>query len=305
MAINTKNILMPTPDAVYKSPEDLRQEAWYELRNAWHNGKIMTGKLVSAEKTQLGNIVTTDYKGFRIIIPYSEMDIHSSAGITDFEYTDAMRNRIINGMVGCEIDYIIKGMSNENGTETIVASRKEAMERKKRNYFLDGNREGGHLVKEDSIIGARVLSATQKNVTIEMFGVVRQILPQNMAHSWIGDMRDYFSVGDIIPVHITKIERTAKELKTLEFEIKSIQMEEIKEALSDCEVDMRYAGKVVGNRNGIWYVRLYNNAVVQCRDNRDARVPYIGDEVTVLMKKIDMERLYANAIITRIIKRSI
>lgn len=305
MAINTKNILMPTPDAEYKSPEDLRREAWYELRNAWHTGKIMTGKLVSVEEVGKRKIVTTDYKGIRVVIPFEEMNIQNTRQTTEKEpeFSDASLNRIIGGMIGCDIDYVIRGMDNGTDSETVVASRKDAMERKTKIYFLE-KRENGYLVNEGDVVGTRILSVTEKNLVIEMFGIVKQLHASDTMYSWIGDMREYYAVGQILPVRIVKLDRTDIAI-SIEIEIRSLQEDEVRECLVNCEKGMRYAGKVVGCRHGIWFVKLYNGAIIQCKDCKDSRIPYSDDEVSVIISAVDIDKLYALGIITRIIKRNV
>ncbi len=67
---------MPNAEMEYKTAEDLRREAWYELQSAMKVGTILTGKLVSVEQTAYGAICTTNCKGFRIVIPASEMNVN-------------------------------------------------------------------------------------------------------------------------------------------------------------------------------------------------------------------------------------
>ena len=51
------------------------------------------------------------------------------------------QNKVLNNMLGCEIDFIVKGL--DNGTRSIVASRKEAM-LKKAPDLLSGQRYYRH-----------------------------------------------------------------------------------------------------------------------------------------------------------------
>lgn len=57
--------------------ESAREDTiWYEIHNAYHIRKILTGKLGGIEQTDSGKtIVIVDYKGFRIVIPLKEMMI--------------------------------------------------------------------------------------------------------------------------------------------------------------------------------------------------------------------------------------
>ena len=53
------------------------------------------------------------------------------------EYTDLMlrQNKILGNMLGADIDFIVRGIDSK--TRSVVASRKEAMLRKRQIFYLD------------------------------------------------------------------------------------------------------------------------------------------------------------------------
>lgn len=65
------------------------------------------------------------------------------------------QNKILGNMLGCEIDFIIKGL--DNASRSVVASRKDAMYKKRQIFYLpDAN--GNFRVCEDRIVQARVIA---------------------------------------------------------------------------------------------------------------------------------------------------
>ena len=74
------------------------------------------------------------------------------------------QNKILGNMLGCEIDFIIKGL--ENASRSVVASRKDAMY-KKRQIFYMPDAAGNSRVCEDRIVQARVIAVAEKVVRVE------------------------------------------------------------------------------------------------------------------------------------------
>ena len=113
--------------------EESREDAiWHEIHNAYRTRRILTGQLGGIEQTDNGKTITiVDYKGFRIVIPLKEMMINVGRSPSGQEYAELMlrQNKILGNMLGAEIDFIVKGIDSK--TRSVVASRKEAMLRKR------------------------------------------------------------------------------------------------------------------------------------------------------------------------------
>ena len=109
--------------------EESRDDAiWHEIHNAYRTRRILTGQLGGIEQTDNGKTITiVDYKGFRIVIPLKEMMINVGRSPSGQEYAEFMlrQNKILGNMLGCEIDFIVKGL--DNSSRSVVASRKDAM----------------------------------------------------------------------------------------------------------------------------------------------------------------------------------
>ena len=121
-----------------ETQEDREDIIWHEIHNAYRTRRILTGKLGGIE--QLDNrktVAVVDYKGFRIIIPLKEMMINLGRSPSGQEYTDLMlrQNKILGNMLGADIDFVVRGIDSK--TRSVVASRREAMMRKRQTFYFD------------------------------------------------------------------------------------------------------------------------------------------------------------------------
>ena len=193
--------------------EESREDAiWHEIHNAYRTRRILTGQLGGIEQTDNGKTITiVDYKGFRIVIPLKEMMINIGRSPSGQEYKEFMlrQNKLLGNMLGAEIDFIVKGIDSK--TRSVVASRKEAMIRKRQIFYLDTDAEGMYRIYDNRIVQARVIAVAEKAVRIEAFGVECSILARDLSWDWIGDAHERFSVGDQVLVRILSVRRDSLE----------------------------------------------------------------------------------------------
>jgi small subunit ribosomal protein S1 len=267
--------------------------------------KILTGMLGGIEKTETGSLIAiVYYKDFRVVIPISEMMIHLLQDVEhDYGELTLRQNKVLNNMLGCEIDFIVKGL--DNTTRSIVASRKEAMLKKHQIFYLDKDASGITKVHKDRIVQARVIAVAEKVVRAEIFGVETSILARDLSFDWTGDARERFHVGEHILVRILDVQAEDSEKISVKADVKSVEGNTSKENMKKCKMQGKYAGTVEDIHKGTVFVRLslgVNAIAHSCYDNRT-----IGkkDNVSFVVTHIDEERKVAVGIITRIIKQNI
>jgi len=172
-----------TPIETARTKEDT---IWHEIQNAYRTKRILTGVLGGIEKLEGGaSIAIIYYKNFRTIIPVAEMMINLAVD-SEHDYGEiALRqNKILNNMLGCEIDFVVKGLDNQ--TRSIVASRKDAMLKKRQIFYFDTGSNGAPKIHEDRIVQARVVAVAEKVVRAEIFGVETSILARDLSFDWLG-----------------------------------------------------------------------------------------------------------------------
>lgn len=298
-------ILTLDSDAVLETAQSKADLIWHDIQNAYRTRKILTGTLGGIEKTETGNLIAVIYyKEFRAVIPITEMMINLLQDEAhDYGSLSLRQNKVLNNMLGCEIDFIIKGLDTK--TRSIVASRKEAMLKKRQIFYLDQDVSGQTKVYVDRIVQARVIAVAEKVVRAEIFGIETSIPARDLSFDWLGDARERFHVGEHILVRILNVEGDTPETLSVQADVKSVEGNTSKENLTKCHVQGKYAGTVEDIHKGTVFVRLelgVNAIAHSCYDNRTVGKK---DVVSFVVTHIDEDRNVAVGIITRIIKQNI
>ena len=298
-------ILTLDSDAVLETAQSKADLIWHDIQNAYRTRKILTGTLGGIEKTEVGNLIAVIYyKEFRAVIPITEMMINLLQDEAhDYGSLSLRQNKVLNNMLGCEIDFIIKGLDTK--TRSIVASRKEAMLKKRQIFYLDQDVSGQTKVYVDRIVQARVIAVAEKVVRAEIFGIETSIPARDLSFDWLGDARERFHVGEHILVRILNVEGDTPETLSVQADVKSVEGNTSKENLKKYHVQGKYAGTVEDIHKGTVFVRLelgVNAIAHSCYDNRTVGKK---DIVSFVVTHIDEDRNVAVGIITRIIKQNI
>lgn len=287
--------------------EETREDViWHEIHNAYRTRKILTGQLGGIEQTDVGKtIAIVDYKGFRIVIPLKEMMINLGRSPSGQEYTELMlrQNKVLGNMLGAEIDFIVKGIDSRS--RSVVASRKDAMLKKRQIFYLDTDASGLYRIYDGRIVQARVIAVAEKVIRVEIFGVECSIMARDLAWDWIGDAHERFSVGDQVLVRILSVRRDSLEDIGVKADIKSVSQNTNHDNLKKCRIQSKYAGKVTDVHKGVVYIRLSNGVNAVAHSCYDYRTPGKKDDVSFAVTRIDEERGVAVGIITRIIRQNL
>lgn len=279
---------------------------WHEIHNAYRTRKILTGQIGGIEQTDAGKtIVIVDYKGFRIVIPLKEMMINLGRSPSGQEYTELMlrQNKVLGNMLGAEIDFIVKGIDSRS--RSVVASRKDAMLKKRQIFYLDTDASGLYRIYDGRIVQARVIAVAEKVIRVEIFGVECSIMARDLAWDWIGDAHERFSVGDQVLVRIQSVRRDSLEDISVKADIKSVSQNTNHDNLKKCRIQSKYAGKVTDVHKGVVYIRLSNGVNAVAHSCYDYRTPGKKDDVSFAVTRLDEERGVAVGIITRIIRQNL
>ena len=202
---------------------------------------------------------------------------------------------------GADIDFVVRGIDSK--TRSVVASRREAMMRKRQTFYFDLDAEGKYRIYEGRIVQARVIAVAEKVIRVEVFGVETSILARDLAWDWIGDAHERFSVGDEVLVRILNVRRNSLEDLGIRADIKSTSENTDRDNLQKCRIQGKYAGKVTDVHKGVVYVRLANGVNAVAHSCYDYRMPGKKDDVSFAVTHLDVERGIALGIITRIIRQ--
>ena len=299
------NILTLENDAAVETQKSKEDLIWHEITNAYRTRRILTGMLGGIEKLEGGATITiVYYKNFRVVIPITEMMINLIEDEThNYGELSLRQNKIVNTMLGCEIDFIIKGLDSKE--RSIVASRKDAMLKKRQIFYFDQDSSGTPKVYPDRVVQARVISVAEKVVRAEIFGVETSIPAKDLSFDWLGDARERFHVGDHILVRIQEVKAEDPEHISVRADVKSVEGDTSKANLALCKVQGKYAGTVEDIHNGTVFVRLQIGVNAIAHTCYDSRTVGKKDEVSFVVTHIDSERNVALGIITRIIRQNL
>lgn len=294
-----------------RADEEDRQEmstqelTWNELANYNRTKRTVPVTVTGLETTQLaGDVVVAYYKQQRVIVPMSEMAINLS---DDIRYLDGSVKdrlaRICNTMLGAEIDVVIKGMDKQNNS--VVASRKDAMNRKRERFYLTPLSDGLPQVREGRIVEGRVIAVTPMVARIELFGVEVSMSASQLSWDWISDVSTKYHVGDKINVLIEKLEGDSIDNLRITPDVKSLIPNVSVQNLEKCAVQGKYVGEVTNIHNGTVYLRLQIGVNAIAHTNYDKRNPGKGDIVSFVVTRINPDYGNVSGVITRIIKQHI
>ena len=291
-------VLTLDSDTVLETAQSKADLIWHEIQNAYRTKKILTGMLGGIEKTENGSLIAiVYYKDFRTVIPITEMMINLVQDEShDYGDISLRQNKVLNNMLGCEIDFIVKG---------VVASRKEAMLKKRQIFYLDRDASGGPKIHEDRIVQARVVAVAEKVVRAEIFGVETSILARDLSFDWLGDARERFHVGEHILVRILSVTAESLDKITVKADVKSVEGNTSKENMKKCKIQGKYAGTVEDIHKGTVFVRLSIGVNAIAHSCYDSRTVGKKDEVSFVVTHIDEERNVAVGLISRIIRQNL
>lgn len=298
-------ILKVSLDEESKPEVDQKELIWNELINASRTKKLVPVVITGLEMTQLaGNVVVAYYKEQRIIIPVSEMMINLAEDKRYNEGTiDDRLSRICNTMLGAEIDVVIKGVDKKN--ESVVASRKDAMMRKRQKFYMTPLSDGLPQVREGRVVEGRIIAVTPVVARIELFGVEVSMSAAQLSWDWVADVSDKFYVGDRINVLIENIEIDDIDNIKITPEVKSLIPNTSAKNLEKCAVQGKYIGEITNIHNGVAYIRLQIGVNAMAHTNYDKRAPGKGDTVSFVVTRINHDYGNVSGVITRIIKQNI
>ena len=278
---------------------------WHEIQNAYITHRIMTGTLSGVECNNAGHhYAIADYNGFRIVIPLKEMFFDFPTNLHGDEYKEAVMryNKLMNSMLGAEIDFVVRGIDSK--ARSVVASRKEAMYKKRQTFYMETDENGMFRIYEDRIVQARVTAVAEKAIRVEIFGVDCAMPVKDLSWDWLGDAGERFSIGDKILVRIKEVERESIKDIYVRADARSVT-DNRTDNLSSCKIQGKYAGRVTDTHKGVVYIRLNNGVNAIAHSCLDRRMPGKKDDVSFVVTAIEEERGVALGIITRIIKQNL
>lgn len=266
------------------TPEARRRQDIIDLSESMKSRRVITGTIAGIEhmdeSPDLAYAVV--YHGaFKVIIPASEMFEF------DEDAADNYRGATLSRRLGAEIDYVVKGIETDAGVA--AGSRLEAMRQRRREYYLDTDRNGHHQLEAGDIAEARVVSVIRPGAFVELFGIEQFIPLEELSYlRWV-DATPHFRVGDRVLVKILELDRSDRNNISLKLSVKQAGEDAFKQAISRFKVGNIYVGNVT-MITAVGVFVSFENVSCLCQFPKRKR-PAIGSPVTVRILGVDLERL--------------
>ncbi len=275
------------------------RETYIELADSMATKRHLTGMVNGVEMINNMPVATVDYKKFKIYIPLHEfVDIPEDDEIlgTSEQMKINYKAMLTGHRLWSIVDFVIKGIDEEARIAT--ASRKEAMMRKVREYYLTPHlRTGAFKINEGAIVEARIVDTNPSFVTLEVFGLECSVGYNEASYTKIKSFQEDFKIGENILVKIIKLERVIEGKRAsvrVEVSIKQAQEEERRHILESYKIASKYCGIVTCIEPYGYYVRIggpNGNIDVLCTTRGLNVSPKLNSRVVVYVTKIDMKDL--------------
>lgn len=304
-----ERVLTIDPRAEVLTSTDKEDLVWHELENAQRTGHILTGTLAGVERTPLGmDVAVVVFKGVRVLMPLKEMAVHTGSVPSGPDYAPWAAGviRILGARQNSDVDFLVRGFGvrEDTGERFALGSRRDAMHRKRKRFYLDTDELGKHLIEEGSMVQARVVAVAEKLIRLEVFGVECAVTARGMSWMWVSSARDKHYVGELLPVRVTQIERINADRITIRVDARDV-FGDAGDNLALCQRNGRYVGEVTDVRRGVFFIRLGIGVNAVSHECRDMRMPGRKDIVSFTVTRLDEKNGVAIGIVNRIIKQNL
>lgn len=277
----------------------------HELEDSRIKRHILSGIITDMEVSDIGAKNTNcrvRYKNQSVLIPISEMGIELSNNDNGDEWV--RKTQILSKMLGAVVDFIVRGIDRDDPDDIhIVASRADALRKKRFEYFTS-NEPIFDIEKYDKA-EARVIAVSQQSARLEICGVELTLPMNELFWSWVADVREHLSPGDVIPVKI--LDESVDEEGNIKLRVSG--KEAVKNTAALALKKIHAGNKCVGvvthiEENQPVFIRLENGANAIAHNSRVNTVAYPGDIVTLAINVINEEKQTAVGVITNVIKQN-
>ena len=250
-----------------------------DLLESQKSRRILSGTFQGIErpadnpKRSLAVIYHGDYK---VIVPVEEA-VEPPNDYRGMLPEDVM-NYLLQKRLGAEVDYIVKGVDQE--AKLAVASRLEAMQAKRREYYFGTDNDGNNLIYAGGCAEARVVSVIRAGIFVDLFGLEIYIPLRELSYQRWMDASGHFQSGQRIIVKILEVDRSDRNNIKVSASVKQASENPYEKALRRYTVGNRYVGTVsMVDTNGV-FVALDGGIDCLCSYPKRGRPPR-GARVTV------------------------
>lgn len=258
-----------------------------------------------------GHYVEAEYNGFRVLIPFQEMDVvlERQPGDSDNDYDNKTITAIRN-MVGAEIEFII--IDIDENEELASASRRMAAEDRRRKVLNGVNRDGEYYIYPSRKVVARVLDVHPFYAWVEVAGWRARLSASELRAEYVEDMTTELANGQRIVITITDITRDrAGKVTDMRISMRDDEKEkrDLEKAMAGINIGDIIRCEVVGRSSKVIRLKTHNGARAFCyiaKGLHGRYIPKLDESVTIKVIKKTVNPRTGNPVLQgNILRRSV
>lgn len=250
------------------------------------------------------------YNSFRVLIPFSEMDVlvEERPNESTENYT-ARLGRTISNMIGARIEFVISGVEKEG--RLAAGSRLIANRIRRRDVLNARDREGNYLIYAGRQVCGNVLAVHTAFAFVDVYGMRVRLRAADIKADYVTDVNDELENGMSLPVYITHVARDEKgEITEMFISMRDDKAEKTKlrntaDAMKEGDV---CRGRISARTKDAIFISLSNGlqAYAYVSNGLQGRkVPNIGDNISLRVLRVNENRRNGNPIVLGKIVRNI
>ena len=205
--------------------------------------------------------------------------------------------KYITGLLGAEIEFTLLDIIKDGDTEKVLIGSRRRPALKKIATYWRGATEGDFLIKEGSILEARIINVRPRGILVEIFGMEFFIPGKELSYANISDCNEYFKTGQRLNVIVNKIDRRENGEIFAELSYKDTMPNERREFISQYAVgdliECVTTNVVVSESGEVSvFAKFMDTLDIMCKMQPNVSiVPIKGETVRVKIVGIDSELL--------------
>ncbi len=278
------------------------KEDYLELVASAKSQKILEGKITGfryAGETRKSTILADIEFGtglFSVLIPSYLLYDYEMSKYVEPDKIIAIENNILR-RIGSRVKFIVRHVDEK--AKTAYADRLEAQSILGIGNYVKNTRDGRPRIFEGLIVKSQIILTTQKGITVDALGADITIKREELSHSYVGDARAEFKVGDYVNVKIGKVSEVTVEKNGTNYRLVKATgsvkdaTPNRKEALfHQFKVDSIQSAEVTYIEESGVFCRLKGGVDCLCALPRFGENPRRGQQRLVRITGVDEEKLF-------------
>lgn len=188
------------------------------------------------------------YGLYNVVIPSYLLYDYDESKYIDASKIQTIENHVLR-MVGAKVKFIVRTVDDKN--TTAYGDRLMAQGIIGHDNYIKNTRDGRPRIVKDLIVKAQIIYTQSSGIIVDAIGCDIAIKKEELSHSYVGDAREEFSVGDYVNVRISDISSKVVEKNNTNYKlitaiasVKNATPNHKKKLYEQFKVDGKYAAEV-------------------------------------------------------------